>query len=51
MNRLLFSLFCILLFVTAKGQSSYAEAIQQGDAAFNSRQYKTAIDKYFAAEA
>jgi hypothetical protein len=51
MNRLLSFLLCMLFFVIAKGQSSYAEAMQQGDDAFNKQQYKTAINKYFAAEA
>jgi hypothetical protein len=51
MSRILSFLFCIALFLTAKGQSSYAEAIQQGDDAFKKGQYKTAINKYFAAEA
>jgi hypothetical protein len=41
----------MIFFVAAKGQSSYAEAMQQGDAAFNKGQYKIAINKYFAAEA
>jgi len=51
MNRLLFFIFCMLLFVDAKGQSSYSEAIYQGDTAYDNKQYKTAINKYFAAEA
>jgi len=51
MSRILSFLFCMFLFVAAKGQSSYAEAIKQGDDAFNRQQYKIAINKYFAAEA
>ena len=51
MNRLLSLLFCMVIFVTAKAQSSYTEAMQQGDDAFKNSQYKTAINKYFAAEA
>ena len=35
----------------ATAQSSYSEAIQQGDQALRNGQYKTAINKYFAAEA
>lgn len=45
-------LFAILLAgATAWGQRSYQEAISQGDAALKRGQYKTAIAKYFAAEA
>jgi hypothetical protein len=51
MTRLLFFFFFIILFASAKAQSSYTEAIRQGDEAFNKQQYKTAINKYFAAEA
>lgn len=51
MNKLPLIFFCITFFVAAKGQSSYAEAMKQGDAAFKNGQYKLAIDKYFAAEA
>lgn len=51
MHRLLIFSLLLILFVTAKAQKNYAEAIQQGDAAFNTGQYKTAINKYFAAEA
>ena len=51
MNRLLFFSFCMIFFVAAKGQKNYAEAMQQGDDAFKNGQYKTAINKYFAAEA
>lgn len=51
MSRILILLFCMSLFVTAKAQSSYAEAMQQGDDAFNRQEYKIAINKYFAAEA
>jgi len=38
-----------VLLTTA--QSNYTEAVQQGDAAFKKGEYKTAINKYFAAEA
>jgi Leucine-rich repeat (LRR) protein len=41
----------MIFFVTAKGQSSYAEAMQQGDVAFIKKDYKTAIKKYYAAQA
>ena len=45
-------LFCLLcLHPAARAQRSYAEAIQMGDAAFRRGEYKTAVDKYFAAEA
>jgi len=40
-----------MVAVVANAQSTYDEAIQQGDAAFNKGEYKTAINKYFAAEA
>jgi len=51
MKHLLF-LLCILCFVhTAHAQRSYAEAIQQGDAALKRGEYKTSMNKYFAAEA
>lgn len=43
--------FCFFLFTKAGAQSSYGEAMQQGDAAFKAGQYKLAINKYFAAEA
>ncbi len=51
MNRFLFFLFCMFLFANSKGQNNYTEAMQHGDDAFNKQQYKTAINKYFAAEA
>src|SRR4249920_2270087 len=51
MNKFLFLIFCVALFFAASGQATYADAIRQGDAAFNSGQYKLAINKYFAAEA
>jgi hypothetical protein len=51
MIRLLFFLYCITLWVTAKGQKNYVEAMQQGDAAFKIGDYATAYKKYFAAEA
>jgi hypothetical protein len=50
MNKFLL-LFFSIFFVTAKGQSSYEEAIKQGDVAFKNGQFKIAVDKYFAAEA
>ncbi|MCB0535393.1 MAG: hypothetical protein KDD14_24510, partial [Saprospiraceae bacterium] len=43
-------LFALLAF-SAQAQNNYTEAIQQGDAALRRGQYKTAINKYFAAEA
>jgi len=51
MNKFLLLLFCVTFFIAAKGQSNYAEAMKQGDAALQNGQYKRAIDKYFAAEA
>ena len=51
MNKLLLLLLYVTFFVTANGQTSYTEAMQQGDSAFKNGQYKLAIDKYFAAEA
>jgi hypothetical protein len=51
MNRIFFLFFGIISFTAAKAQNNYAEAISQGDEAFRKGQYKTAINKYFAAEA
>ena len=51
MRYILSFLFYLAFMATARGQSNYAEAIRQGDSAFNKQQYKTAINKYFAAEA
>ena len=51
MIRFMFFLFGLFLALAAQAQNSYAEAIQQGDAAFQQGQYKLAINKYFAAEA
>ena len=49
MNRFLFLVLNILFFAAANAQSSYTEAIQQGDSAFNKREYKTALNKYLMA--
>ncbi|MBK8965348.1 MAG: leucine-rich repeat domain-containing protein [Lewinellaceae bacterium] len=43
-------LFCLLAIET-HAQNNYTQAIQQGDAALRRGEYKTAIKKYFAAEA
>jgi len=51
MKQFLFFLLCTFLIIISNAQSSYSEAMQQGDEAFNKGQYKTAIDKYLAAEA
>jgi hypothetical protein len=51
MNKLLLLLLYITLFVTANGQTSYTEAMQQGDSVLRNGQYKLAVDKYFAAQA
>src|SRR5687767_5608812 len=51
MSRLISCLFFLAVFAVAKGQHNYAEAMRQGDDAFNKRDYKTAINKYFAADA
>ena len=40
-----------MFFVAAKGQRNYAEAMQMGDNEFKKREYKKAINLYFAAEA
>lgn len=51
MKKIFLLLFNITSFVAAQAQTTYAEAIKQGDDAFTKGQYKIAIDKYFAAEA
>ena len=48
-NLLLLPLFFLAFHTSA--QNTYAEAIQQGDRALRQGQYKTAINKYFSAEA
>jgi hypothetical protein len=47
-KRFLLFLSVMAIFTSINGQSNYAEAMQQGDAAFKNGQYKTAINKYFA---
>ena len=49
MKQFLFFLLYTLMFVAANGQVNYKEAIQQGDDAFNKKQYKIAINKYLMA--
>ena len=49
MKKFLFFLLYATLSIAANGQRSYNEAIQQGDAAFKNRQYKTAINNYINA--
>ncbi len=44
-------LFLFFLPLAAQAQNNYTQAIQQGDAALRRGEYKTAIKKYFAAEA
>ena len=51
MNHFLFFTLFTIISATANAQRNYADAIRQGDEAFNKQQYKTAINKYFAAEA
>jgi WD40 repeat protein len=51
MRFILYLLISVLSLVTASAQTSYSDAIQQGDAAFKNGAYKKAINKYFAAEA
>ena len=51
MKNLLFLLPLLLLAYQTTAQNTYTEAIQQGDQALNQGQYKTAINKYFSAEA
>ena len=41
----------MIFFVAAKGQSKYADAMKMGDDAFKRKEYKKAINLYFAAEA
>lgn len=50
MKRLLPLILFAFPFLAA-AQRNYTEAIQQGDAAFAKGEYKTAINKFFAAEA
>ncbi|MBK8968417.1 MAG: hypothetical protein IPM36_17485 [Lewinellaceae bacterium] len=51
MKQLTIFLLTLLIVATAQAQNNYTEAIHQGDAALRRGQYKTAINKYFAAEA
>jgi WD40 repeat protein len=51
MRYLIFLGLFLICAGTANAQRTYNEAIQQGDAALRQGAYKTAIDKYFAAEA
>jgi len=51
MNRLLFFFFCMIFFAAANGQSSYVEAMKMGDDEFKRKEYRKAINFYFAAEA
>ena len=51
MKHALFVLIYSCCLVVAPGQSNYKEAIQQGDDAFKRKEYKKAINLYFAAEA
>ncbi|MEO5683302.1 MAG: hypothetical protein ABIQ88_11715 [Chitinophagaceae bacterium] len=44
--------FCVAaIYFPVTAQKNFAEAMQQGDTAFSNGQFKTAINKYFAAEA
>ncbi len=45
--------FCVILLLSLSvhAQNNYQEAMQQGDAAVKRKEFKLAIDKYFAAEA
>lgn len=47
LHILLFSCVCLV----ANAQENFVEAIKQGDKAFKAGQYKTALNKYFSAEA
>lgn len=51
MNKTFFLLLGLTIVCAGKTQNNYNEAITQGDAAFANGQYKTAINKYFAAQA
>jgi len=51
MSRFLLSLVCIVSFFTTIGQRNYQQAIDSGNYYFDKGDFKTAINKYFAAEA
>jgi Leucine rich repeat len=51
MKILLIIFLLIHPFYFLSAQHNYSESIQQGDEAFSKQQFKTAIHKYFAAEA
>lgn len=51
MKRVITCLFLLTTFAVANGQHNYVQAMRQGDSAFIEKNYKTAINKYFAAEA
>ena len=51
MKKKLYFFASTLIYLAGTAQSNYSDAIQQGDVAFKTGQYKTAINKYFAAEA
>ena len=51
MNKLLLLLLYVTFFVTANGQTSFTQAMQQGDSVLRNGEYKLAVDKYFAAQA
>ena len=51
MKNFILFITCFIASVVADAQTNYAEAIRQGDDAFSIKEYKTAINKYFAAEA
>ena len=51
MKRLFMCCICLVTCWCAFSQQSYEEAMRQGDIAFKNGEYKTAINKYFAAKA
>ncbi|MEO5777784.1 MAG: WD40 repeat domain-containing protein, partial [Flavobacterium sp.] len=51
MRHFLFFFFFMIFFAAAIGQRSYAEAMEMGNSEFNKREYKKAMNLYFAAEA
>ncbi len=51
MKKLSFLYVLTMIAFGVNAQGNYTEAIKQGDVAFKKGEYKTAINKYFAAEA
>jgi len=51
MKKIITTILVLMMVLQLMGQSNYTEAIAQGDKALKEGNYKTAINKYFAAEA